>query len=136
MLDVTVVILTFNEELHIQRCIEKARAIASEIFVVDSYSTDRTADIARSLGAGFRPPVTLSPKEGGGALTFDLAEVADVGVAVAGPEEGELRAGLERAALPAAPPPAGTASPLTASYSAATTAVPLPTAAAAAAPST
>ncbi len=50
-LSLTVVILTFNEEIHIARCIESVRAIAERIVVVDSFSTDRTAEIARSLGA-------------------------------------------------------------------------------------
>ena len=46
-----VIILTFNEERHLARAIESIREIASEIFVVDSYSTDGTVDLARSLGA-------------------------------------------------------------------------------------
>ncbi|MCL1943333.1 MAG: glycosyltransferase family 2 protein [Candidatus Azobacteroides sp.] len=52
MLDISVIILTYNEELHIQRCIENILPIAKDIFVVDSFSTDRTVEIARSLGAG------------------------------------------------------------------------------------
>lgn len=51
MLDISVIILTYNEEIHVARCIENARRYASEIFVVDSYSTDRTCEIAESLGA-------------------------------------------------------------------------------------
>ena len=47
----TVIILTFNEHLHIQRCIEMVRAVASRIVVVDSGSTDDTVSIAESLGA-------------------------------------------------------------------------------------
>jgi glycosyltransferase involved in cell wall biosynthesis len=45
MLDITVIILTFNEELNISRCIASARTITNNIFVVDSYSTDNTIAI-------------------------------------------------------------------------------------------
>jgi glycosyltransferase involved in cell wall biosynthesis len=51
MLDLSVVILTFNEEIHIRRCIENIKPIAKEIFIVDSFSTDKTVVIAESLGA-------------------------------------------------------------------------------------
>ena len=47
----TAIILTRDEELHIERCIRSLEGIASQIFVVDSGSTDRTVEIARSLGA-------------------------------------------------------------------------------------
>ena len=48
---ITVVILTHNEEIHIERCIQSLLPIAANIFVVDSYSTDHTVEIARRLGA-------------------------------------------------------------------------------------
>lgn len=51
MQDISVIILTKNEELHIKRCIENAQRFAKEIFVVDSYSTDNTVEIAEQLGA-------------------------------------------------------------------------------------
>lgn len=51
MLDISVIILTYNEEIHIRRCIENVLPFAREIFVVDSHSTDATVDIARALGA-------------------------------------------------------------------------------------
>ena len=46
MLDLSVIILTYNEELHIARCLDNVSPIAKEIFIIDSYSTDRTLDIA------------------------------------------------------------------------------------------
>lgn len=49
--DLTIVILTFNEELHIRRAIESAWNIAREVIIVDSYSTDRTVQIAIEMGA-------------------------------------------------------------------------------------
>jgi len=47
----SVVILTFNEEQHIKRCIESVQALADNIIVIDSFSTDETINIAQSLGA-------------------------------------------------------------------------------------
>lgn len=47
----TVIILTHNEQIHIERCVHSVQPIASRIFVVDSFSTDCTPEIARSLGA-------------------------------------------------------------------------------------
>ena len=48
---ISVIILTYNEEIHIKRCINSVQPLNSEIFVVDSYSTDQTVIIAQSLGA-------------------------------------------------------------------------------------
>ena len=45
------VIITYNEEANIRRCIESLGRVADEIIVLDSYSTDNTVEIARSLGA-------------------------------------------------------------------------------------
>lgn len=50
-IDLTVIILTLNEEKHIERCLRSAFQITSRVFVVDSFSTDHTVEIARSLGA-------------------------------------------------------------------------------------
>ena len=50
-MNVLVIILTFNEEIHIERCIRSVQLVATRIVVIDSFSTDRTVDIARSLGA-------------------------------------------------------------------------------------
>jgi glycosyltransferase involved in cell wall biosynthesis len=47
----SVIILTRDEEIHIERAIRSVATIAAKIFVVDSFSTDRTCEIARSLGA-------------------------------------------------------------------------------------
>ncbi|MBK8196454.1 MAG: glycosyltransferase family 2 protein [Lewinellaceae bacterium] len=47
----TVIILTFNEELHLARCIGSIAPVAERVIVVDSFSTDRTLEIARGLGA-------------------------------------------------------------------------------------
>ena len=47
----TAVILTMNEELHLERAICSLQSIAKQIVVIDSGSTDRTVEIARRLGA-------------------------------------------------------------------------------------
>jgi glycosyltransferase involved in cell wall biosynthesis len=49
--DITVIILTFNEEKHIERCIKSLLTFTDNIFIVDSGSTDNTVKIAESLGA-------------------------------------------------------------------------------------
>ncbi|QJW90743.1 glycosyltransferase family 2 protein [Spirosoma taeanense] len=51
MADVSVIILTHNEEKHIARCLQSLHPFTDKIFIVDSFSTDRTVEIARSLGA-------------------------------------------------------------------------------------
>lgn len=44
-------VITFNEEKNIAGCIESLKCICDDIVVVDSFSQDRTVDIARSMGA-------------------------------------------------------------------------------------
>lgn len=51
MLDLTVIVLTYNEELHIRRCLKNIKQYASKIYVIDSFSTDKTVDICKELGA-------------------------------------------------------------------------------------
>ena len=53
MIDLTVLILTYNEEKHIERVISNAKKITDKIIVVDSKSTDNTKKISESLGARF-----------------------------------------------------------------------------------
>lgn len=51
MQPLSVVIITFNEEQNIARCLNSVRSLADEVIVLDSYSTDNTVAIARSFGA-------------------------------------------------------------------------------------
>ena len=53
MTPVSVVIITFNEEKNIGRCLESVKDIADEIVVVDSFSTDATRSICASYGVKF-----------------------------------------------------------------------------------
>lgn len=48
---IAAVILTKNEERHIARCIRSLQGVCTEIWVIDSFSTDRTCRIAEELGA-------------------------------------------------------------------------------------
>lgn len=43
----TAIILTLDEEKHLARCIESIRYVVDEILIVDSYSSDKTLEIAR-----------------------------------------------------------------------------------------
>ncbi|MEQ1745958.1 MAG: glycosyltransferase family 2 protein [Saprospiraceae bacterium] len=47
------VIITYNEERNIGRCLDSLRGVAEEVVVVDSFSTDRTEAICREKGAQF-----------------------------------------------------------------------------------
>ncbi len=49
--DLTTVILTYNEAIHIERAIRSVQSISRRVLVVDSFSTDATVEIARGLGA-------------------------------------------------------------------------------------
>ena len=50
-MEITAIILTYNEQKHIERCVHSLLPITNRIFVVDSFSTDDTVKIARSFGA-------------------------------------------------------------------------------------
>ncbi len=50
-MNISVVIITKNEEENIARCIKSCQALHAEIVVLDSYSTDNTKKIAEDLGA-------------------------------------------------------------------------------------
>ena len=50
MTDISVIILTKNEKLHIRRCLEKLAPLEPrQIFVVDCFSTDGTQEIVKSF---------------------------------------------------------------------------------------
>ena len=45
------VVLTFNEERHLPRCILSLQGLATDVVVVDCFSTDGTLELARTHGA-------------------------------------------------------------------------------------
>lgn len=48
--DITAIILTKNEEINIESCIYSIKTIVKRIIVVDSYSTDKTVELAKKAG--------------------------------------------------------------------------------------
>jgi len=50
-LSVAVIILTFNEEANLAAALDSVKGWAAEVFVVDSFSTDRTVEIALERAA-------------------------------------------------------------------------------------
>jgi glycosyltransferase involved in cell wall biosynthesis len=52
-MQLSVVIITFNEEANIARCIESVKQVADDIVIVDSYSSDATEKIVKESGARF-----------------------------------------------------------------------------------
>lgn len=53
MPDISAVIITYNEELHIGKCLASLSGIADEIIVVDSLSTDSTKEICKKFNVRF-----------------------------------------------------------------------------------
>ncbi len=54
MVDLTVVILTKNEERNLRKCIESFRGIAKRFVIVDSFSTDKTELLCNDLDKELR----------------------------------------------------------------------------------
>lgn len=51
MANLTIIILTKNEERNLEKCIRSFQGCASRIVIIDSYSTDGTVELAHKLGA-------------------------------------------------------------------------------------
>lgn len=51
MTNLTIIILTKNEEQNLKKCITSFKSIVQRVVIIDSYSTDDTVDLAKSLGA-------------------------------------------------------------------------------------
>jgi len=50
---ISAVIITYNEERNIGRCIESLKDVADEIVILDSFSSDKTKEICKSKGVNF-----------------------------------------------------------------------------------
>lgn len=97
---VSLIVITRNEEELIGQCLKSAAAFCDELIVVDSFSTDRTAEIARGLGArvfqrGFEGYIAqkqfaLEQATGEWIFSLDADEQATWELA------GEIRAALAR----------------------------------------
>ncbi len=53
MIRISAVIITYNEERNIARCIESVKPVVDEVVILDCFSNDRTREIAESHGAKF-----------------------------------------------------------------------------------
>lgn len=51
MTQLSILIPTLNEEKHIERAVTSALRLTKNVFIIDSFSTDRTIKIAETLGA-------------------------------------------------------------------------------------
>lgn len=51
MIELSIVVITYNEEDNLARCLHSVKSFADEIIVIDSNSTDRTRQIAEEYGA-------------------------------------------------------------------------------------
>ncbi|HKR07164.1 MAG TPA: glycosyltransferase family 2 protein [Bacteroidia bacterium] len=50
---ISAVVITYNEERNIERCLKSLQNISDEIIVIDSFSTDRTEEICKSFNVNF-----------------------------------------------------------------------------------
>ena len=77
---ISLIVITRNEEEMIGQCLKSAAAFCDELIVVDSFSTDRTVEIARGLGArvferpfdGYIAQKQFALEQAGGQWIFSL----------------------------------------------------------------
>ena len=55
MTPLSVVIITYNEEKNIARCLDSVQGVADDIVVVDSFSKDKTENICKRFAVKFIP---------------------------------------------------------------------------------
>ena len=53
VVSISIVIITFNEEKNIGRCLSSLKDLSDDIVVVDSFSTDNTEAICKEFGVRF-----------------------------------------------------------------------------------
>ena len=63
MIKLSAVIITFNEEEHLEKCLMSLQGVADEIVVVDSISTDRTQEICAQFNVRLIEQAFLGYKE-------------------------------------------------------------------------
>ncbi len=51
MSSISIIVLTFNESIHITRCLLSLKKLGARLIVVDSFSSDNTCELARAAGA-------------------------------------------------------------------------------------
>ncbi len=50
---ITIIILTYNDEVQIEACLRSSFALTNDVIVIDSFSTDKTKEICEKFGAKF-----------------------------------------------------------------------------------
>ena len=55
MPQLSVVIITFNEEKNIERCLQSVQGVADDVVVIDSFSIDKTESICKAYNVTFIP---------------------------------------------------------------------------------
>lgn len=70
MADITTIILTKNEELHIRRCLENVAPLSQKVLVIDCQSRDRTCEICSEFA---NVEVVQHPWPGNQAAQFNWA---------------------------------------------------------------
>lgn len=63
MVKISGVVITYNEETYLERCLSSMVAVVDEIVVVDSFSTDRTPEICKKFNVKFVQQEFLGYKE-------------------------------------------------------------------------
>ena len=63
MIKISGVIITYNEEEHLEKCLTSLVGVVDEIIVVDSYSTDKTQEICKQFNVTFIQQEFLGYKE-------------------------------------------------------------------------
>ena len=53
LVEISIVIITLNEEKNIARCLDSVKGLSNDVVVVDSYSSDRTKKICEEKGVRF-----------------------------------------------------------------------------------
>jgi glycosyltransferase involved in cell wall biosynthesis len=90
MAELSVVIITRNEEENIRRCLASVKPVAAEVVVVDSGSVDRTAEICREAGCrvfyrefdgyGMQKQFAVDQAKNDWVLSIDADEVLSPGL--------------------------------------------------------
>ena len=52
-MNITALIITKNEQIHIERCINNIKKLVSDVLIIDSFSNDNTIEIAKKLNIKF-----------------------------------------------------------------------------------
>ena len=63
MIQLSATIITYNEEEHIEKCLQSLQCVVDEIVVVDSFSTDQTKKICKKFDVRFIEQEFLGYKE-------------------------------------------------------------------------